>query len=650
MPQKAEPLSKQKLDLIRAWIDQGADWPDSASTDEKPEIHWAYQKPVRPTPPSVGNPGWVRNPIDAFVLARLAGEGLAPSPEAPRATLIRRVSLDLTGLPPSVQEVDAFLGDKSPNAYEALVDRLLASPHYGERWARPWLDLARYADTDGGSYDRPRTAWRYRDWVIAALNRDMPFDRFTIEQLAGDLLPNATLDQKIATGFHRNTIKNEEMGVDKDEIRWESLLDRVETTATVWLGVTIACARCHSHKYDPFAQRDYYRLLAFFEPAEDFDLPLEVPKTARITTIFDIPTVPVLRERPSPEPPSTHLRIRGSYVHKGAKVQAGTPGSLHPMRPDYPPSRLGLAQWLLDEENPLMARVVVNRVWAEVFGRGLVATPEDFGRRGQRPTHPELLDWLATEFRRVGWSQKTLHRLIVTSATYRQSSRATPVLFEKDPENRLLARGPRFRMEAEMIRDVMLAASGQLNRKIGGPSVFPPLPDPSGFMPNNKGESPWTPSEGEERYRRGLYIYWRRTAPYPAFTSFDAPSREVTTVARPRTTTPLQALAGLNDPGFIDAARGLARRLAREAPSDPRARAIYGFRLALARHPDAREVDVLVAAYQRERDHFRQDPGAARALLRGLVPAPADAELPELAAWTVIANVLLNLDETLTKE
>lgn len=650
MPQNAEPLSKAKIDVIRAWIDQGAVWPDSASTDEKPERHWAYDPPVRPALPAVEQAAWVRNPIDAFILARLEREGWAPAPEAPRQTLIRRVSLDLTGLPPSPKEVDAFLADRSPDAYERLVDRLLASPHYGERWARPWLDLARYADTDGGSYDRPRAAWRYRDWVIAALNRDLPFDRFTIEQLAGDLLENATLEQKIATGFHRNTVKNEEMGVDLDEARWEALLDRVETTATVWLGTTITCARCHNHKYDPFTQRDYYRLLAFFERAEDQDLPLETPPAGKVATAFDIPTVPVIMERPSAERPATHLRIKGGYANKGERVVAGTPAALHPMRPGAPPNRLGLAQWLVDEENPLVARVTVNRFWAELFGRGLVETPEDFGRRGQRPSHPDLLDWLATEFRRVGFSMKRIHRLIVTSATYRQSSRVTPAHLDKDPENRLLARAPRLRMEAEMIRDVVLAASGQLSRKIGGPSVFPPRPDDLGFMPNNKGEAPWTLSEGEDRYRRGLYTFWRRTAPYPAFTTFDAPSREATTVARPRTNTPLQALTGLNDPAFFDAARGLARRMILEAPPTPRARAAYGFRLCITRHPDAGELDALVAAYRRDLAHFRERPAAAHAVVNGSASAPVQTDLSELAAWTVVANVLLNLDETLTRE
>ncbi len=652
MPPRKEPLPKAKIDLIAAWIDQGARWPDTgvAATIDP---HWAYVKPGPPELPRVRNARWVRNPIDAFVLARLERDGLEPSSEASREALIRRVSLDLIGLPPTPREVDEFVADRSPNAYDRVVDRLLASPHYGERWARPWLDLARYADTDGGSFDRPRVIWRYRDWVIQALNRDMPFTRFTIEQLAGDLMPNATLGQKIATGFHRNTMTNEEEGVDREEARWETLLDRVGTTATVWLGSTIACAQCHNHKYDPFTQRQFYQLLAFFETADE--VVLEVPtlgaeKKPAVSAALMAPpdSTLVLQERPSAVRPSTHLRVRGSFVRPGEKVDAATPAALHAFRDGLPANRLGLAHWLVDEENPLVARVTINRVWDAYFGRPLVETPEDFGTQGLRPIHRELLDWLATEFVRQGWGMKGIHRLIVTSATYRQSSSLTPTLIMRDPHNRLLARGPRFRMEAEMIRDVALAASGLLSMRIGGPSIFPPLPEGSGVLANNKATIAWTPSQGEDRYRRGLYVHWQRTAPYPAFTTFDAPSREVSTVRRLRTNTPLQALTALNDPAFVEAARGLARRILAEAGPDPAARAQYGFRLCVVRSPDARELGLLVAAYRRELEHFRTDLTAAHALVRGAEPL-ADGSLPELAAWTVVANILLNLDETLTK-
>jgi mono/diheme cytochrome c family protein len=708
MPAKAEPLAPEKIELIRRWIDEGADWPDSASVDVKVQKHWAYVKPVRPAAPPVKNAAWVRNPIDAFVLARLEKEGLIPSPEAPRETLLRRVSLDLVGLPPTPEEVDAFVADGD---YEKAVDRLLASPHYGERWARPWLDLARYADTNGFNFDSRRTMFKYRDWVIDALNRDLPFTQFTIEQIAGDLLPDPTLDQRVATGFHRNTLTNEEGGVDPAEARWETLLDRVNTTAAVWLGATLACAQCHNHKYDPFSQKEYYQFQAFFEnsdepkielltPAQQAERkrlraevvkeegtlkPLEIPGPVRkaidlafekrsntnrndLLTYYrsqapaelkplcekllglyaeldklDAGTALVLQEKPGKEPPSAHVRIKGGFVNRGEKVAAGVPASLHPLPEGAFPNRLALARWLVSEENPLVARVVVNRAWGEFFARPLVESPEDFGTQGLPPSHPELLDWLASEFMRLGWSPKAFHRTIVLSATYRQSSRVTPAILERDPYNRLLARGPRFRMEAEMIRDAMLAASGLLSRKIGGPSVFPLQADTSGVIAINKVDTSWAPSEGEDRYRRGLYTHWRRTAPFAAFAVFDAPSRECCSVRRARTNTPLQALTGMNDPGFFDAARGLGKRmLAREG--DARARAEYGFRCAVSRRPDAGELDVLIRVYDQERARFLRDPAAAKAVLKSEL-APA-----ELAAWTMVANVLLNLDETITKE
>jgi hypothetical protein len=704
MPAKAPPLPAAQIDVLRRWIDEGAAWPDSASVEVKVQKHWAYVKPVRPAAPAVRNAAWVRNPIDAFILARLEREGLVPSSEAPRETLLRRVSLDLTGLPPSPEEVDAFVADGD---YEKAVDRLLASPHYGERWARPWLDLARYADTNGFNFDSRRVMWKYRDWVICALNGDMPFTRFTIEQIAGDLLPEPTLEQRIATGFHRNTLTNEEGGVDKEEARWETLLDRVNTTAAVWLGSTLACSQCHSHKYDPFSQKEYYQFLAFFETSDEprievltpaqLDerkrlraelkreeatlLPKDVPVHVRkaIETAFekrtntnrndlltyyrsqapvelkpvcerllslhgeldklDVGTALVLQERPGTEPPSTHLRIKGGFASKGEKVTAGVPASLHPLPAGAFPNRLALARWLVSEENPLVARVVVNRFWGEFFGRPIVESPEDFGTQGLAPTHPELLDWLATEFVRLGWSPKALHRTIVLSATYRQASRVTPALLERDPLNRLLTRGPRFRMEAEMIRDTLLAASGLLSRKIGGPSVFPLQADTSGVIAINKVDTSWAPSDGEDRHRRGLYTHWRRTAPFAAFAVFDAPSRECCSVRRPRTNTPLQALTGMNDPGFFDAARGLARRVAARE-GDVRAKAEYGFRCAVSRRPDAGEVDVLVGLFEEEHARFLKDPAAARK-----VAGDADR-----AAWTMVANVLLNLDEAITKE
>jgi Protein of unknown function (DUF1553)/Protein of unknown function (DUF1549)/Planctomycete cytochrome C len=934
MPYGAPPLTAEQIDAVRRWIDQGAPGPDLAETipSHGRVKHWTYIKPERPPLPAVKNSAWCRNPIDYFVLARLEKEGLAPSPEAERATLIRRLSLDLIGLPPTVQEVDAFLADQNPDAYQKVVDRLLASPHYGERWAGPWLDLARYADTHGYEADDRRVAWKFRDWVIQALNQNMSFKQFTIDQIAGDMLPGATVDQKIATGFHRNTMLNQEGGVDDEEYRWYNLIDRVNTTASVWLGSTMACAQCHNHKYDPFTQKEYYKFLAFFDNSDyyvsnmgqgegwvvepELELPtaeqyakskeirdevaklqgvletstpeleahqktwenelkraeeewrvlrpsrytssggatlnvmsdgsvlaagknpeadtytlqarlegsgitglrlevlqdpslprggpgrdpegnfflsqveaevapadkpdaldaivfskaradesqkgydasnllsqkayktgwaidasnslprrqlllipekpfgfeqgtlitirlkhemrrasrnigrfrLSVVSSEKPGRVLDLPaalrpvldtplekrneeqrkalaaayravspllqpardridelnkslgklgiaTAMVLRERNSFERPSTDFRIRGSYLSKGERVYAGVPSVLNPLPESQPPNRLGLARWLVDEDNPLTARVTVNRYWEAIFGRGLVATSEDFGTQGEPPTHPELLDWLATEFMRQGWNMKEFLRLIVNSATYRQSSAASAALVERDPHNRLLARGPRFRVEAEMVRDVALAASGLLNPAMGGPSVFPYQPE--GVWDRPYSDDVWVMSEGADRYRRGIYIFVRRTAPYPSLVNFDAPSREFCTVKRPRTNTPLQALTTLNDPVFFEAAQAMAKRLIKEADKDVAAGASYGFRLCASRHPTQKELDEIVTFYDEELTKFRADSEAASKVTGAKEAGP---ETPELAAWTMVSNLLLSLDETLTKE
>ncbi len=626
MPATGERLTAQQIGLLEAWIDQGASWPDSL----KPP-HWAYVKPVRPALPKVRHSGWPRNAIDNFILARLEKEKLTPSEEADRVTLIRRLSLDLTGLPPSVEEVDAFVADKSEDAYGQLVDRLLASPHFGERWARVWLDLARYADSHGYEKDPPRSMWPYRDWVINAFNRNMPFDQFTIEQIAGDMLPNATQEQKIASGFNRNTMINTEGGVDPEQSRVETIVDRVNTTATVWLGSTLACAQCHNHKYDPFAQKEYYQFFAFFNNADEpkLDLPtaeqtarekqlssdvtrleaefkkatpeltaaqtawetkakndlalaaavtnkesagpdissnivsiLKVAGAARtaeqrdqisdyfrsqapeLKTVRDqlaearkaqeelkeaIPTTLVMQERG--EPRESHVLIRGNFLNPAERVYPGVPAILPPLPKGQPTNRLALARWLVSTDNPLTARVTMNRFWEQIFGRGLVETVEDFGTQGERPTHPELLDWMATEFMRRSWNMKAMLRLIVTSATYRQSSRSTPELIERDPYNRLYARAPRFRVSAEAVRDIALEASGLLSPKIGGPSVYPYQPD--GVWTQLYSSDQWATSKGEDKYRRGIYTFWRRTSAYPAFMSFDAPSRELICPRRP---------------------------------------------------------------------------------------------------------------------
>ncbi len=960
MPMGGDPLKPEQIELLRQWVEQGAVWPDAESglrgdTVKEPPRHWAYMKPVRPALPTVNNQAWVRNPIDHFVLARLEKEGLQPASEASPETLLRRLYLDLIGLPPSVNEIDEFLADKSPDAYEKVVDRLLASQHYGERWARPWLDLARYADSNGYEKDRPRVMWKYRDWVINALNQDMPFDQFTIEQIAGDMLPNPTIDQKIATGFHRNTLLNQEGGVDDEEARFETLIDRVNTTATVWLGSTIGCAQCHNHKYDPFSQKDYYKLMAFFDNHEykilelgnsegwvvepELELPtpeqaarrqaikdemaaleakiktetpaitaaqsawereqvaeaskwivldptelnstggstltrledksilasgdnpereeyvikakptarnitglrfevlpderlprggpgrdpygnfvlssvevllneqpvkietarvdnnastfdverfLNPPKTMAVndnpggwsidatrdqgarlprqlalkfarplpeaaeltiklkhfsgglgqglgrvrlsvtsssdpllivripaalkpvlampaakrserqqtdvkklfrdlTPLFKaererltalkkesdnlkIVTALIMGEKPTHERPSTHFHERGAYLNKGEQVFAATPAFLPPLPEAAPVNRLGLAYWLVSEGNPLTARVAVNRAWEQFFGRGIVLTSEDFGTQGEAPSHPELLDWLACEFREgekgnkgegegnspsTKWSMKALHRLIVTSATYRQSSafNAQSTIRNpqsEDPYNRLLARGPRFRVEAEMVRDIGLTVSGLLGQTIGGASVFPSQPE--GIWNNPYSNEKWLTSQGEDRYRRSLYTFIRRTSPHPAMSTFDQMTREVCTVRRPRTNTPLQSLTLLNDEAALENARTLAKRMLNEGGDTIKAQLTYGFRLCTSRPPKAAELTRLLALYEQQYELYRNDEKAARQLVKEQMPKAIIMRIADFAARTIVANVLLNLDETLTKE
>jgi mono/diheme cytochrome c family protein len=745
MPPSGERLTKEQIAILEAWIDQGANWPDSAK-----KIHWAYVKPIRPSLPTVQNAKWPRNPIDNFILARLEKEKLNPSPETDRVTLIRRVTLDLTGLPPTIAEVDAFVADKKKDAYERVVDRLLASPHFGERWARMWLDLARYADSAGYEADPPRRMWPYRDWVINAFNRNMPFNQFTIEQIAGDLLPDATVEQKTASGFNRNTMFNTEGGVDREQSRVETIVDRVNTTATVWLGSTLACAQCHTHKYDPFTLKEYYQMFAFFNNQDEPEMQLpsasqkerqdqlsseiekldtefkkqtpertaseaawetktladlaqpvvappltnkpaapEIPtnivealKIARadrtdkqkdaVADYFrsqapelkgirddlakthkkldelndEIPSTLVMKERD--EPRESHVLQRGNFLSPADRVYPGVPAILPPLPAGQPTNRVALARWLVSPENPLTARVTVNRFWGQIFGRGIVETVEDFGTQGERPTHPELLDWLATEFIRENWDVKAMLRLLVTSATYRQSSHSDPDMIERDPYNRLYARGPRYRVSAESVRDIALSASGLLSPKIGGPSVFPYQPD--GIWTQIYSSRKWETSKGEDKYRRGIYTFWRRTSPYPSFVSFDAPSRELICPRRQRSNTPLQALTTLNDPSFVEAASALARRLMNESKGTVSAKVTYGFRLCVSRRPTPEESRRLEELYQQELARFKEDPEAAKDLVTGELGAPPkNANVEKLAAWTVVANVMLNLDETITK-
>jgi hypothetical protein len=688
-PDSGVPLTPAEIARLTAWIKAGAEY----------EPHWAYVPPKRPPVPAVKNKAWPRNDIDRFVLARLEKENLAPQPEADRVTLARRLSLDLTGLPPTPEEVDGFVSNTSPDATEKFIDRLLEHPGYGEHVARQWLDLARYADSAGYADDRPRTIWAWRDWVIKACDENMPFDQFTIRQLAGDLLPEATIDDKVATAFHRNTLTNSEGGTIDEEFRVAAVVDRVNTTMSTWMGTTIACCQCHDHKYDPLAQKEYFGIYAILNQTADADQPNESPvlevwtpeqlaNRARLdaelaeigrslpskkpkgeeapeivalrerqktlqkerNAIKPRTTVPVMEELPAKKRRVTKLQYRGNWNDLGPEVAPGVPrvfGTAKPS-PDGRIDRLALAKWLVDPANPLTARVVVNRIWERLFGIGIVATSEEFGAQGELPSHPELLDWLACELIDRGWDTKAITRLIVSSAAYRQSSKCPPTTIARDPENRLLACGPRVRLSAEVIRDQALAASGLLSRKKGGPSVNPPQPD-LGLKAAFGGGLDWKTSSGEDRYRRAIYTTWRRSNPYPSMATFDAPNREVCTVRRPRTNTPLQALVTLNDPVYVEAAQALARRMVREGGSNAADRATRGFRLVLTRHPTGPEVDRLVKLFEEAVAKYRADEAAAKAMATvplGKPPADLGADLPELAAWTVVANVILNLDET----
>ncbi len=951
MPPDEDPLTAAEIDLIKRWIEAGAPWPKGVGSPvDALDMHWAYQPAKKAALPAVSRPEWVLTPLDAFALAKLDQHQLSPAPPAEKATLLRRVSLDLIGLPPTIEEVDAFLADSRPDAYQRVVARLLASPQFGERWARPWLDLARYADSNGYQADQYREVWPYRDWVIRAINADLPFDQFTIEQIAGDLLPNATLDQKIATGFHRLTTCNVEAGVDPEENRVNQILDRVITTGSVWLGTTFDCAQCHNHKYDPFTQKDFYQIFAYFNntPLEvegdgvtynfygpKMELPLSPARAARRKTVqeklaavqqertkllavwkkeqaawetrllaaarsapkwhvlevesfvstggasgdvledqsvlvggkrpdkdeytvvvrtdlagitaFKLETLtdaslpangPGRHDAPRPnfvlqefevyvggEPESsqkivlhgakadfsqqnwlvegaidgqpetgwainpqfgkpheatfltqtpcdaaatTGLRFVMKQHHGGGRTlgrfrllaMTGNPGAGNPgekalpadvvkvlktpakkrskkqdkvlqdfrlageprakkidqtitqlekqlaalkpatslimveqkeprvtrvfergnfLSPTFevsasPPdifmaavkkdapvanngakrqTRIDLAKWLVGPEQPLTPRVTVNRWWLEIFGQGIVATAEDFGAQGDPPSHPLLLDWLARELVDSGWSRKHVLRLIVSSAVYRQSSRISPEKLEKDPYNKLLSRGPRFRLPAETVRDNALTFSGLLCRKMSGPPVFPPQPD--GLWRSVGRNAPkYVTSHNGDRFRRGVYTYWLRSTPYPGFMNFDAPDRTTCTIKRSRTNTPLQALTLLNDQAYVEMAAALALRImGNDTHLSAVERVEYAFRLCLSRRPTDMESQHLLEVYQRELQRFQEHPEAVQQLLAGFEQSiqPPSPDLPraQWAAWFYLSNILLNLDEVITK-
>jgi hypothetical protein len=729
---KKPHLTDEQIAILRRWIEQGAQY----------EGHWAFLPLASGPPPAVRDEAWVKSPIDRFILARLEKERITPSPEADAATLIRRLSLDLTGLLPTPEEVDAFVRAYSPapaeaeegsaaeqerreaareTAYRDLVERLLASPHYGERWGRHWLDQARYADSNGYSIDSERQMWPYRDWVIKALNDDLPFDQFTIEQLAGDLLPNPTKLQLIATAFHRNTLINEEGGTDREQFRHEAVVDRVNTTGAVWLGLTIGCCQCHSHKFDPIAQREFYELFAFFNSGTDINNKGATIPVAR-GEVFGRPVVPAPNEsgpetplpaaearppsapagggpaaeksEPEAAPPAqdsakpdekaksparpaakrnvranpnvadlmimkeldqprtTYISIRGDFLRPDKETGPLVPDVLDAVPPALPPgerrTRLDLARWLVSPQNPLTPRVTMNRVWLRYFGRGLVETEEDFGTQGSLPTHPELLDWLGREFIRRGWSLKEMHRLIVTSSTYRQSSRARPDLKEIDPRNLLLARQERFRVEAEIVRDAALAASGLLDRTIGGPSVKPPQPE--GVYAFTQTAKKWVADTGPARYRRGMYTLFYRSAPHPLFSTFDVPDLQTVCTRRGRSNTPLQALTVANDEAYFEFAQGLAARAIREASSgEADAWIRRAFFLAMCRPPSRDEFRVLRDYYDRRRAALA---GQSEQPL-ALVPAELAARglAPETAgAMVLVSRAILNADSFITRE
>jgi hypothetical protein len=819
MPKNEAPLPESDIAILKQWVDEGAPW----------DTHWSYIKPIKSEVPPLRTfnnlfglinrveSSWPKNEIDYFILQKLRGEGLSPSPQTNRATLIRRVSLDLTGLPPTLAEAKAFEKDPTPDAYEKVVDRLLQSPAYGERWTSFWMDLARYADTKGYESDGGRSMWRYRDYVIRAFNEDKPFDQFTIEQLAGDLLPKNQdgfpfETNLVATGFHRNTMTNNEGGTDDEEFRTAALIDRVNTTWEVWQGTTFACIQCHSHPYDPIPHQDYYKYLAFFNntrdedvwdewpklryyqgkdsvrvvrlkewvrtynpaqvptftqflhvmepkinahhfikgdqstfllishygikdqgnaqipavdltgvgsvvmqvstraeravltlhldrlngpvlstlaiPTRDTVLVAAIPKTTgkhtiflslsspkkpnewvRITYAAFQPALPgagqpgyadrladyaSLLTRPTEEMPiiwegtgdfarKTHVFERGNWLVEGAEVQPGVPGLLPPMPQGAPQNRLGLAQWIVSHENPLTARVIVNRFWEQLFGRGIVETVEDFGSQGSEPTHQALLDWLAVSFMEDDqWRVKKLLKRMVLSATYQQSAISSREHLRNDPYNYWLARGPRVRLSAEQIRDQALAYAGLLSPKMYGPSVMPPQPEGIWQSPYNSEK--WVTSEGENRYRRSLYTYWKRTAPYPSMITFDAPSREFCQSRRIVTNTPLQALVTLNDPVYLEAAQKLATRMQRQATT-PAQQLAKGYQLLTFRPIPAQQLATLLKVYENALNTYRRNPAEADSLLRY-----GPSRDPELAALLVAANILLNMDSVLTKE
>jgi len=678
MPNEGPALSPQEIDIIAQWIDEGAKW----------EKHWAYRSLESNIPiPSVKNTNWTQNEIDYFVLDKLAEKEVTPNPIADQPTLIRRLYLDLIGLPPTLEEAQQFFMDDSEKAIEKEVDKLLASPHFGEHWAAMWLDLARYGDSQGYQKDNVRKhIWRYRDWVIHAFNEDLPFDQFTIDQLAGDLLPNPSDDQILATAFHRNTNTNTEGGTDDEEFRTYAVMDRLNTTFEIWQGTTMSCVQCHSHPYDPILHKEFYQGLAFFNNTADADYGNDFPRKkllspgqkqqiARIDkevtaqrivgdTLSDAyvqliakmeaiqpASVPIMKELPDDEQRVSHIFERGNWLVKGAAVKPNIPHILPAIDNENATNRLGLAQWLVHPENPLTARVIVNRFWENIFGIGLVETLEDFGTQGSKPVNQALLDWLAVRFmHHHKWSIKGLLKDIVLSATYQQSTAVDENKIAQDANNQLFTRGARFRLSAEQIRDQALAVSGLLNRTIFGESVMPFLPD--GVYSVIRHIHKWETSPDGNNHRRGLYTFWRKTSPYPSMISFDVPSREFCVSRRVRTNTPLQAMITLNDPVYMEAAVALAQKM-QNVPNEKELasnnlkladKINIGFEHLLFKPATAEQLKELMTFYQRTLKDYQSNPRAISELL-----GEEAMQEPEMAAMINVANVLLNMDEFLMK-
>ena len=658
-PESNLVLTDEEKNTLKKWIEQGAEY----------KQHWAFTPPTRPEVPDEGE--GCNNEIDHFIRAKLREVGLEPSNAADKERLIRRVSFDLTGLPPTLDQVDEFLKSDSPDAYEKVVDQLLASPSYGERWANYWLDVSRYGDTHGYQDDLPRVMWPWRDWVIHAFNKNLPYDKFVTWQLAGDLLPEATREQILATGFNRNHKITQEGGAIPEEYRTEYVADRTNTFGKAFLGISVECSRCHDHKYDPVSQKDFYSTFAFFNQANEKGLINygELPKPNIAITQSDLDgilnfingntigqkdTVKVM-VMSDQQPRKTFILNRGQYDEPTEiEVSPSAPSSIMPYRDEFEGNRLGLAKWLFSADNPLASRVIINRLWQEIFGRGIVATSDDFGNQGSLPSHPELLDYLAVEFREKGWDIKSMLKFMVMSATYRQSSTASEKLRERDPENIFLARSSRYRLSSEMIRDNMLFSSGLLHQELGGPSVKPYQPE--GLWEaisvgiKGRGETEYIADKGEKLYRRSLYTYWRKTIPPPSMLIFDAPLKEFCEVRRVRTSTPLQALNLLNDPQMLEAARVLGTKLIEAKELSLEEKVVTAFRRVISRQPTQSEVEVLLQAHQEEYERFVSDPAAAEQFLTvGDYPQNNSLDRIQCAAMMHVVTIIYNLDEAISK-